>query len=71
MGAAWTDTGLVFTAEDGSALVPDHVSRLFAPLLNEATRRRSDSYPVGRRSYIPAPFRPHLAISDRRRRGRR
>ena len=35
-GAAWTDTGLVFTAEDGSALVPDHVSRLFARLLKEA-----------------------------------
>jgi hypothetical protein len=35
-GAAWTDTGLVFTAEDGAALVPDHVSRLFARLLTEA-----------------------------------
>jgi integrase len=35
-GAAWIDTGLVFTAEDGSALVPDHVSRLFARLIKEA-----------------------------------
>jgi integrase len=35
-GAAWTDTGLVFTAEDGTALVPDHVSRLFARLVKEA-----------------------------------
>jgi len=34
-GAAWTDTGLVFTAEDGTALVPDHVSRLFARLLKQ------------------------------------
>jgi hypothetical protein len=34
--AAWTDTGLVFTAEDGAALVPDHVSRLFARLFKEA-----------------------------------
>jgi integrase len=35
-GAAWSDTGLVFTAEDGTALVPDHVSRLFARLIKEA-----------------------------------
>ena len=35
-GGAWTDTGLVLTAEDGTKLVPDHVSRLFASLLKEA-----------------------------------
>jgi hypothetical protein len=35
-GEAWTDNGMVFTAEDGSPLIPDQVSRLFARLIKEA-----------------------------------
>jgi integrase len=35
-GEAWIDNGMVFTAEDGSPLVPDQVSRLFARLIKEA-----------------------------------
>ena len=35
-GEAWTDTGLVFTREDGSGYRPDHVTDLFARLVKEA-----------------------------------
>jgi integrase len=35
-GDAWTDTGLVFTAEDGSPLDPDYVSRHFQALCKKA-----------------------------------
>ncbi|HWL38001.1 MAG TPA: tyrosine-type recombinase/integrase [Frankiaceae bacterium] len=35
-GAAWTDTGLVFTNEDGTALSPDFVSRRFQALCRKA-----------------------------------
>jgi len=35
-GEAWTETGLVFTAEDGSALSPDYVSRRFKALCKKA-----------------------------------
>jgi integrase len=32
-GEAWTDTGLVFTHEDGRALMPPHVTRMFGRLV--------------------------------------
>jgi integrase len=32
-GAAWADTGLVFTHEDGRALMPPHVTRMFGRLV--------------------------------------
>ncbi|MHB8341626.1 MAG: site-specific integrase [Mycobacteriales bacterium] len=35
-GSAWTDTGLVFTREDGTALHPEYVSRHFARLVRAA-----------------------------------
>ena len=35
-GGAWVDTGLVFTKADGSALVPDSVSRRFDGLVVRA-----------------------------------
>ena len=35
-GEAWTDTGLVFTREDGSALNPEYVSRRFQTLAKRA-----------------------------------
>jgi integrase len=35
-GQAWVDTGLVFTREDGSRLVPEHVSRHFEKLVRRA-----------------------------------
>ncbi|MHB8453083.1 MAG: site-specific integrase, partial [Mycobacteriales bacterium] len=35
-GSAWTDTGLVFTREDGAALHPEYVSRHFARLVRTA-----------------------------------
>jgi len=35
-GSAWVDTGLVFTREDGSRLVPERVSRHFNKLVRDA-----------------------------------
>ncbi len=35
-GSAWTETGLVFTREDGKALHPEYVSRHFALLARDA-----------------------------------
>ncbi len=35
-GNSWTDTGLVFTQNDGSALNPDHVRRDFVALVKDA-----------------------------------
>jgi integrase len=35
-GPAWTETGLVFTREDGQVLHPEHVSKRFARLVREA-----------------------------------
>ncbi len=35
-GKSWTDTGLVFTQSDGSALNPDHVRRDFVALVKDA-----------------------------------
>jgi len=35
-GTAWTDTGLVFTHEDGRALMPPHVTRIFGRLVAAA-----------------------------------
>jgi len=35
-GAAWQDTGLAFTREDGTALHPEHVSRTFDRLVRDA-----------------------------------
>jgi integrase len=34
-GPAWTDTGLVFTRQDGAAMHPDHVSKGFAKLVQQ------------------------------------
>src|SRR3954451_18120547 len=36
LGGAWTDTGLVFVAEDGKSLHPDSFSKLFVRLGREA-----------------------------------
>lgn len=33
-GSAWTDTGLVFTREDGSAVHPDRISKVFEDLVH-------------------------------------
>jgi integrase len=41
VGAAWTETHLVFTRPDGSALNPAAVSDLFDRLIHEAGRGRS------------------------------
>lgn len=38
-GAAWHDTGLVFTREDGAALIPEYVTRHFQRLSREAGLR--------------------------------
>jgi hypothetical protein len=35
-GPAWTDTGLVFTREDGQVLHPEHVTKRFARLVRDA-----------------------------------
>jgi integrase len=35
-GPAWTDTGLVFTREDGQVLHPEHVTKRFARLARDA-----------------------------------
>ncbi|MGI8985212.1 MAG: site-specific integrase, partial [Nocardioidaceae bacterium] len=35
-GEAWSDTGLVFTREDGSALRPDYVTHLFIKFVQRA-----------------------------------
>ena len=35
-GTAWADTGLVFTHEDGRALMPPHVTRMFGRLVTAA-----------------------------------
>ncbi|HMT61270.1 MAG TPA: site-specific integrase, partial [Microthrixaceae bacterium] len=35
-GSAWSDTGLVFTREDGSAIHPDRFSHWFADLVEKA-----------------------------------
>jgi integrase len=35
-GPAWTDTGLVFTREDGQVLHPEHITKRFARLVRDA-----------------------------------
>jgi integrase len=42
-GEAWTDTGHVFTREDGQPIHPDYVSRHFVRLVKQANRLRVGS----------------------------
>jgi len=67
LGAAWQDSGLVFTREDGSALHPDSVSRRFVTLARKAGLRRVRLHDLrhGHASVLLAAGVPMPVISKR------
>ena len=66
-GPAWTDTGLVFTREDGQVLHPEHVTKRFARLVREAVLPPITLHGV-RHSYATAALaagEPLKVVSER------
>jgi integrase len=64
---AWTDTGLVFTREDGQVLHPEHVTKRFARLVRDAGLPRITLHGV-RHSYATAALaagEPLKVVSER------
>ena len=66
-GPAWTDTGLVFTREDGQVLHPEHVTKRFARLVRDASLPPITLHGV-RHSYATAALaagEPLKVVSER------